>query len=752
MQNNQVKRNSRVRERRLRSAFSIQLLECAVVAVLFALSFVLAGKLIYNNAFPFGWIDGFLLYLMMSAFAIIVLGANRYFSFISRPFPETAAKVIGLVVILNFIFIALLYFSRNIRLSPYYFIVADTFQILSLILIKRFSALLKGGILRNRVSLVIGIEQEKNELVRELRKQGAGRLAYISANDEKLKDYLDKADNIYLAGILSKKMKDRIISYCVLKDKKVYIVPETYEIAMRKSEMTQVGDIPLFAVESFRLSESQNIIKRMVDILLSVVGILLTSPVMLLAAIKIKLEDGGPVFYRQERSGLNGREFKVIKFRSMVVDAEKYTGAVFAAENDPRITRAGRFMRAARIDELPQFFNVLAGSMSIIGPRPERPQFVQTFSEVLPEYSSRLAVKPGITGLAQVMGNYTTSAENKVKFDLVYIRDYSLLLDIKILFRTIKVIFTKSRSEGFAAKEAEAAGGLSAEFAAELAFGGNQPGAAVGRPYRSHRFGKAVLVFCCSLVIIFGCTILRYSALTTAMLEAAAMPVSAQTTEQQVSGEITAPASLGIAGRTGTEPEPADNSEGTNPDGTPASTSAPSNSASVADSPAGSTAANMTGSSGIAGESGSTGALGTAGTGTIAGTNSPGAPAASIAASNTTGKGQTGQALLAGPAVAGTVQPDAESTAQSGAGSQGKVVLTQDKINKAISKMSISEKLSISFDLIARLSAKDLMVLDKLAEGGFTAEEKKSAKELMYRYYDNAEVEYIKEIYWEYVK
>ncbi len=433
------------------STFVIQLFECAMVAMFFNLSFAFAGKLIYNNIFPFGWIDGMLLYLMMSAIAIIVLGANKYFSFLTRPFAEMAAKIIGMVFLMNFIFIALLYFSRSIRLSPYYFVVADTFQIFILVLIKRITGLFKTAILQNRVSLIIGKDQKKNELIRELRKQGIKKLAFVSFDHEKLKDYVDKADNIYLTSSLSKRVKDRIINYCILKDKRVFVIPETYEIAMRKSEMTQIGDIPLFAIESFRLTEAQNIIKRFMDIMLSMIGILLTLPIMLFAVIRIKLEDRGPVFYRQIRSGLNGKEFGVIKFRSMVVDAEKHTGAVFASENDPRITKVGNLMRATRIDEIPQFFNVLMGSMSIIGPRPERPQFVEAFSRELPEYSSRLAVKPGITGLAQVMGNYTTSAENKAKFDLVYIRDYSLLLDIKILFKTVQVVFSKSQATGFSA-------------------------------------------------------------------------------------------------------------------------------------------------------------------------------------------------------------------------------------------------------------------------------------------------------------
>jgi len=671
--------NNRLKNHRTRySTFAIQLFECAMVSVLFILSFILAGKLIYNYAFPFGWIEGFLLYTMMSAIAIIVLGANKYFSFLSRPFHETATKIIGLVIMMNFIFIALLYFSKSIRLSPYYFIVADTLQILFLFMIKRFTYLLKTNIFKTRVSLVIGKNPDKNQLLRELRGKSLGRLAFASYEDGRLKEYVDKADNVFITGLLSKKLKDRIINYCILKDKKVFIVPETYEIAMRKSEMTQIGDIPLFAIESFRLTEAQNMIKRLMDLLVAILGILLTSPIMLLTAMQIKLEDGGPIFYRQERSGLNGKVFKVIKFRSMIVDAEKNTGAVFAAENDSRITRVGRFMRSTRIDEIPQFFNVLMGSMSMIGPRPERPQFVEEFSRDLPEYSSRLVVKPGITGLAQVMGNYTTCAENKAKFDLVYIRDYSLLLDMKILFKTVKVVFLKSKSKGFAAKDLPDDYDLESELSLDNSNDGQRK-----KSYQYHKVGKVALVLFCSTIIIFGCMILRYSALTTTMIEAAALSTSSES--QLVAENVDIP------------PTTLDTS---------LSGSAIMTAAAVGDNK-----------------------------GTTAESSLPTDPP-EIAAN--------GQASLTGSHQTEriTLKPEPK----------GEVVLSQEKINDAMGEMSMSEKMGITYQLISRLSAEDLMILDKLSEGGFTAEEKNKAKEMMYQYYNEEEVGYIKEIYWEYVE
>ncbi|MDD4564174.1 MAG: sugar transferase [Eubacteriales bacterium] len=673
------------------SAFTIQLIECVLVAVLISLSYVFAGKLIYTNAFPFGWIDGFVMYVIMAATAIIILGANKYFSFISRPLSEMVFKVISMVIVMNLIFIVLLYFSRSIRLSLYYFIITDTLQILFLILIKRFTDILKTNIVRNRVTLVVGKNREKNQLLRELSSRTTGKLAFVSYEDERLRDYIDKADNIFLTGILTKKLKDQIISHCILKDKKVHIVPETYEIAMRRAEMTQVGDIPLFAVTSFRLTEAQNIFKRLMDIILSVIGILLTLPIVLFAAIRIRLEDGGPIFYRQIRSGLNGKEFKVIKFRSMVVDAEKSTGAVFAAENDPRITKFGHLMRASRIDEIPQFFNVLMGNMSIVGPRPERPQFVEEFSSKLPEYSGRLAVKPGITGLAQVMGNYTTSAENKAKFDLVYIRDYSLLLDLKILAMTVKVVFTKSQSKGFSTEKASVY-----DLGSELVNGRNVFNEA-RQPYRNHKLGKTVLALCCAIVIIFGAMVLRLSALTATFVEAAAQPYAVPATvEIETEIGLVAQDDMTAGGETGSDVQDSSVPALTEPD-----------------------------------DDTNTGTADKNDTGPIAPNKAPIGSAGKQ--DYPTGQGKK-EAVTKGddPKVG--------------------VVLTQEQINEAMGKMSMGKKLGIAYDLISRLSAEDIIRLDKLAAGGFTKEEKAAAKEIMYQYFDDTEVEYIKEIYWEYVE
>lgn len=180
---------------------------------------------------------------------------------------------------------------------------------------------------------------------------------------------------------------------------------------------------------------------RVLDIIIGIVGLVISIPILIIFGIMIKKEDGGPIFYKQDRLGKDGKVIFIYKLRSMRVDAEK-NGAVWAEKNDPRITKVGRFIRKTRIDEIPQFLNILKGEMSIIGPRPERPTLTMEFNEKIPGFINRLVVKPGLTGYAQVNGGYDISPEDKIKDDLYYIRNRSLFLDLGILLKTIKVVLT----------------------------------------------------------------------------------------------------------------------------------------------------------------------------------------------------------------------------------------------------------------------------------------------------------------------
>jgi exopolysaccharide biosynthesis polyprenyl glycosylphosphotransferase len=242
--------------------------------------------------------------------------------------------------------------------------------------------------------------------------------------------------------------KTRVIRKATSLGKSVLLVPGIAELWMVGAHLVEVDDQLLFRLSAPHLPPAARSIKRLMDVASAALLLTLTAPILLLAVLLIWLGSRGPVFYAQTRVGANGRPFTLYKLRTMVVDAEERTGPVLASSGDARITSVGRMLRATRIDELPQLGNVLLGEMSLIGPRPERPQFVAQYCALIPGYELRHAVKPGITGLAQVYGGYTTAPEHKLRFDLVYIYDYSLLLDLQIAFKTLLTVLRPDRAEG----------------------------------------------------------------------------------------------------------------------------------------------------------------------------------------------------------------------------------------------------------------------------------------------------------------
>ena len=258
---------------------------------------------------------------------------------------------------------------------------------------------------------------------------------------------ISKHDAVILNDVPTE-LRNEILRFCYRYRIRVYLAPEITDILIRGAKDNNLFDTPLLMVRGNGLTPTQRIAKRAMDIVLCSIAMLVAAPVMLMVAAAIKLEDGGPVFYRQKRLTRGGREFEILKFRSMIVDAEKYAGAVLATENDPRITKMGKFIRATRLDEIPQILNILKGDMSIVGPRPERKVFAQEFEKELPEFSYRLKVRGGLTGFAQIYGKYNTTAQDKLRLDMMYIENYSLLLDIKLIILTIRIMFSKESTEG----------------------------------------------------------------------------------------------------------------------------------------------------------------------------------------------------------------------------------------------------------------------------------------------------------------
>ena len=273
-----------------------------------------------------------------------------------------------------------------------------------------------------------------------------------SGSEEDLRAAIDANNTVMLVDIPAEK-RNKIFKYCYENSKRLYVMPKISDIILNGATPINMFDTPLLFTDANPFEYEERVIKRAWDILFSLFLIILLSPIMLITAAAIKISDGGPVFYRQVRCTKNGRRFNILKFRSMIVDAEKAGKAMLATENDPRITKVGRIIRKCRIDELPQLINVLVGDMSFVGPRPERPEFIEKYMEEMPEFSYRMKIRAGITGYAQLYGKYNTKPYDKLKFDLYYMEQFSIGLDIKLMILTIKILFMKESTEGFSERK-----------------------------------------------------------------------------------------------------------------------------------------------------------------------------------------------------------------------------------------------------------------------------------------------------------
>ena len=263
-----------------------------------------------------------------------------------------------------------------------------------------------------------------------------------------IKENIENFDIVYLASHVVEEEKIEIFDLLIKNEKKVFLNTSFENLMLVNPNIMNIEDESIIEASNFKISAEDGLIKRIIDFIFSILLIIIASPFMLVTAVLIKLTSKGPILYKQVRITKDGKEFNVLKFRSMSATAEKDSGPVLAASNDVRVTTIGKYIRALRIDELPQLFNVLKGDMSVVGPRPERPFFVDQFQKENKYYYLRHNVRAGITGYAQVYGKYATDFNSKLNFDLLYIKKYSILLDIKIVLQTIKILFDKVSSKG----------------------------------------------------------------------------------------------------------------------------------------------------------------------------------------------------------------------------------------------------------------------------------------------------------------
>ena len=263
---------------------------------------------------------------------------------------------------------------------------------------------------------------------------------------EAIKREVDGYDTVLICDF-DPTMKSEVLKYCYAKNKRIYLLPSSADTILNGSYQVQVFDTPVLFLHNGGLSMEQRIIKRIFDILLSLLGIIVLSPIMLITAIAIKLTSKGPIIFKQKRITRDQKEFCIYKFRSMKVSDTNEVKKTTV--DDDRVTVVGKIIRPLRIDETPQLFNILFGDMSIVGPRPEMKELVDDYSAKLPEFNLRHKVKAGLTGYAQIYGKYNTTPQNKLNMDLYYIEHYSLLEDVKLIAMTLKILFLRESTEGF---------------------------------------------------------------------------------------------------------------------------------------------------------------------------------------------------------------------------------------------------------------------------------------------------------------
>lgn len=340
------------------------------------------------------------------------------------------------VILISFLFSTLILFAWRVVVYKFY---------------ERFSG--------SKEVMVVGTEKDIKNAIFNIgnakSKRHIVKYVVVSNYYTNIEKYLDKVDIVYLASRIAEEEKADICNLLVSKKKKLFLTTSFDNLLLVNPNIMNIEDESIIEISNFEIASEDDLVKRLMDILFSVILIVLASPFMLITALLVKLTSDGPVFYKQVRITKDGKEFNVLKFRSMSATAEKDSGPVLASSNDARVTTVGKYIRSLRIDELPQLFNVLKGDMSVVGPRPERPFFVDQFQKENPHYYLRHNVRAGITGYAQVYGKYASDFNSKLNFDLLYIKKYSLLLDVKIMLQTIKILFDKVSSQGLDEEEQE---------------------------------------------------------------------------------------------------------------------------------------------------------------------------------------------------------------------------------------------------------------------------------------------------------
>lgn len=342
---------------------------------------------------------------------------------------------------------------RNYR-SPKWFFVLVAIDIIWDVVWSYFLTIIYFNLYQPRKALLIYRNKVDRYRLGDIEGRAVGRLYRIEKEiqyDGEFEDIADKLDGyeiVFVAGVNSN-CRNGILKYCKENGIQGYFLPHIGDVIMQGAKHIQAFDSPVLFVEKKTLDPIYVMAKRAFDILVSLVGIIVLSPIMLIVALCIKFYDGGDVLYKQTRLTKDGKTFKILKFRSMRMDAEKDGVArLSTGEEDDRITPIGKVIRKFRLDELPQLFNIFWGDMTIVGPRPERPEIAEKYYATLSDFKLRLDVKAGLTGYAQIYGKYNTNPYEKLEFDLLYINEMSILTDLRLMFATVSILFSSESTKG----------------------------------------------------------------------------------------------------------------------------------------------------------------------------------------------------------------------------------------------------------------------------------------------------------------
>ncbi len=447
-----------------------KILKVSYTVLSLVIAFCTADAIWYWNVAP-GWSQGFfgtetllmvgLLYCIVYFFFAKMYDAHKIGLYRLQELAFSQMLAYGISD--GVLFIAAFFWFHNFqRIRIRLFLLAFVLQLI-LILINTFlfNRLYAHFDEPRKIMILYGSEDYKRLLVKIQEKKRRYQVLVCmneSEDTSTIFETLAKCKDVYLCDVRDE-VKDRVILFCNAHQKDIHISMDIGDLLILGDEVSHSFDTPFLRNKKTPVAWYYPFLKRFSDIVISMTAILLLSPIMIITALSIKLYDRGPVFYKQTRLTKDGRRFEIIKFRSMKMDAEK-NGAQLSTVHDDRITPVGKIIRKLRIDELPQLFNILKNDMSVVGPRPERPEIAAQYEQDIPEFHLRLQVKAGLTGYAQVYGKYNTTPLDKLKLDLIYIAQRSVLFDLRILFYTLKIIFIPESTEGIPDGQSTAATGM----------------------------------------------------------------------------------------------------------------------------------------------------------------------------------------------------------------------------------------------------------------------------------------------------